>query len=95
MTLSPQARPFLVRGVRLRLDHLTGKALLLRPEQGFELQGSAAEVVALCTATFTIAAIVERLSETHRDVTPAQIAEDVDRLLGDLSRRGLVAFEEP
>jgi len=34
--------------------------------------------------------IVDRLAETHRDVTRDVIAEDVDRLLTDLVRRGLI-----
>ena len=61
-----------------------------RPEQGFELQGSALEVVKLCTATRTVAEIVDHLVGSHRQVERAQIAEDVSRLLGELMGRGLI-----
>lgn len=84
------ARPRLARGVRLRLDRITGKTLLLRPEQGFELQGSALEVVKLCTATLTVAEIVDVLARSHPDVARQQLADDVSRLLGDLMGRGLI-----
>lgn len=84
------SRPRLARGVRLRLDRITGKTLLLRPEQGFELQGSALEIVKLCTAELTVNEIVDRLAAQHGGVARQQIAADVTRLLGDLERRGLV-----
>ena len=84
------SRPRLAPGVRLRRDRITGKLFLLRPEQGFELQGSASEVVKLCTAKLSIAQIVDRLAETYRDVTRARIVEDVARLLAELSGRGLI-----
>jgi pyrroloquinoline quinone biosynthesis protein D len=90
------SRPRLARGVRLRLDRISGKLLLLRPEQGFELQGSASEVVKLCAAKLTIAEIVDRLAETYRDVARDHIAEDVARLLAELARRGLIVVgDEP
>lgn len=84
------SRPRLARGVRLRLDRITGKTLLLRPEQGFELQGSALEIVKLCTAELTVSEIVDRLAAQHDGVAREHIAADVARLIGDLERRGLV-----
>ncbi|MEP6653866.1 MAG: pyrroloquinoline quinone biosynthesis peptide chaperone PqqD [Myxococcales bacterium] len=87
------ARPRLARGVRLRLDRITGKTLLLRPEQGFELQGSSLEVVKLCTATLTVAEIVDHLAGGHPDVDRQQIASDVSRLLGELMGRGLITSD--
>ena len=86
-------RPRLARGVRVRLDRLTGKHLLLRPEQGFELQGSALEIVKLCTGGLTIEGIVERLAAAHVGESRDQIEDDVHRLLGDLSRRGVIEME--
>lgn len=88
------SRPRLARGVRLRLDRISGKLLLLRPEQGFELQGSASEVVKLFASKLTVAEIVDRLAEMYRDVARALIAEDVARLLAQLSRRGLIVVGE-
>jgi pyrroloquinoline quinone biosynthesis protein D len=88
--IATDARPRLARGVRLRLDHVTGKTLLLRPEQGFELQGSALEIVKLCTGALTIDGMIDRLSEAHAEVPRAEIADDVHRLLDDLGRRGVI-----
>jgi pyrroloquinoline quinone biosynthesis protein D len=94
-TVEAARKPRLARGVRLRLDRLTGKTLLLKPERGFELQGSAIEVIQLCTAGLTVGDIVERLSQAHGDVSRDQLADDVSRLLGDLSRRGVIELEPP
>jgi pyrroloquinoline quinone biosynthesis protein D len=89
------ARPRLARGVRLRLDRISGKHLLLRPEQGFELQGSALEIVRLCTAALTVDGIVDNLAAAHEGVPRAQIAGDVLSLLQDLAARGLVEADAP
>lgn len=93
-TISDHARPRLARGVRLRQDRLTGAHLLLRPEQGFELRGSALEIVNLCVGDLTVAAIVARLAETHDSTPRDQIAADVHRLLGQLARRGVIEMEQ-
>lgn len=91
------SRPRLARGVRLRLDRVTGKTLLLRPEQGFELRGSALEVVKLCTGELTVSEVVERLVTTHSagGADRRQITADVARLLADLTARGLITAEAP
>jgi beta-glucosidase-like glycosyl hydrolase len=68
--------------------------LLLRPEQGFELQGSALDIVRLCTGEVTVAAMVDRLAGMHQGIARARIAEDVERLLTALGRRGLVVLED-
>jgi len=88
--LGAGARPRLGRGVRLRLDRLSVKHLLLRPEQGFELQGSALEIVRLCTAALTVDGIVDALAAAHPGTPRAEIAADVARLLAELAARGLI-----
>lgn len=93
--LAAGARPRLARGVRLRLDRITGKHLLLRPEQGFELQGSALEIVRLCTAALTIDGIVDELLAAHPGVARAELSADVFRLLAELAGRGLVEDAAP
>jgi pyrroloquinoline quinone biosynthesis protein D len=87
------ARPRLARGVRLRLDHVSGKHLLLRPERGFELRGSALEVVRLFEAAPTVDGIIDALASGHAGVTRAEIAADVTRLLDELATRGLIEVE--
>ena len=89
-----EARPRLARGVRLRQDRLTGKFLLWRPEKGFELRGSALDVVRLCDGASTVSDIVERLAASHTDAPRAQIAEDVTGLLEQLFALRLIALDE-
>ena len=91
--LSSDACPALARGVRLRLDHISGKTLLLRPEQGFELRGSALDVLRLCDGRRSIAAIVDTLAAAAVGTARAEIEADVQRLLGDLHRRGVIDVE--
>jgi pyrroloquinoline quinone biosynthesis protein D len=94
-TSDADSRPRLARGVRVRLDHVTGAHLLLRPEQGFELRGSALEIVKLCAGDLTVDGIVDRLVEAHNDTPRDQIAADVHRLLVDLAGRGLIEMRQP
>ena len=91
--LSDGARPSLARGVRLRLDRISGKSLLLRPEQGFELQGSALEIIRLCDGRRSVADIVDALAAQATGTPRPEIAADVRRLLSDLHQRGVVALE--
>jgi len=88
-------RPRLAAGVRLRLDHLSGKHLLLRPERGFELKGAALEIVRSFGGTPTVDGIIDHLAASHADVARAQIAADVLRLLEELRTRGLIELDEP
>jgi pyrroloquinoline quinone biosynthesis protein D len=92
--LAAGARPRLARGVRLRQDHITGNTLLLRPERGFELRGSALDIVRLCDATLTVDGIVERLVASHASAPRAEIAADVARLIEELADRGLIEIDE-
>jgi pyrroloquinoline quinone biosynthesis protein D len=91
--LGDGARPALARGVRLRLDRISGKTLLLRPEQGFELRGSALDVVQLCDGRRSVADIVDALAARATGTARAEIADDVRRLLGDLHQRGVVDID--
>ena len=90
--LSDGARPSLARGVRLRLDRISGRSLLLRPEQGFELGGSAVEIVRLCDGQRSVAEIVDTLAARATGTPRTEIAADVHRLLSDLHQRGVVAL---
>jgi pyrroloquinoline quinone biosynthesis protein D len=92
--LSVVARPRLARGVRLRQDRLTGKYLLLRPERGFELRGSALDVVRLCDGATAVEEIIGHLAASHGETPRAQVAADVTRLLNELVERGLIAVDE-
>lgn len=95
LTIDAGARPHLARGVRLRRDRLTGAYLLLRPEQGFELQGSALEIIKLCVGELTVDGIVDRMGAMHDGTPRDQIAADVRRLLVEFVRRGVIGLEQP
>lgn len=82
--------PRLARGVRLRRDRISGKLFLLRPETGFELTGSAGEVMKLCQGQLTVAEIVDRLAESHRDAARHLILEDIAVLLSELAQQGVL-----
>jgi pyrroloquinoline quinone biosynthesis protein D len=92
--ISGEARPRLARGVRLRQDHVSGSYLLLRPERGFELRGSALDVVRQCDGASAVDEIIERLASAHHETPRAQVAGDVTRLLAELVERGLIAVDE-
>ena len=87
------ARPRLAPGVRLRHDRLTGSYLLLRPEKGFELRGSALDIVRLCDGASTVDSIIDQLARNHREAPRPQIATDVARLLDELLERHLIAID--
>ena len=90
------ARPRLARGVRLRRDNIAGKYLLLRPERGFELRGTALEIVRALEAGPTIDGLIQELAARYGSASAAlaaQIAGDVRRLLDELIARGLVELE--
>jgi pyrroloquinoline quinone biosynthesis protein D len=91
--LAGGARPRLRAGVRLRLDRISGKHLLLRPEKGFELQGASLEIVRLFASALTIDGIVDTLAASHVEVSRSLIAEDVFRLLGQLADHGLIELD--
>jgi len=91
--IGSDARPRLARGVRLRQDRLTGTFLLLRPERGFELRGSALDIVRLCDGASTVEGIVDRLAGDHQEATRPQIAADVARLLDELLALHLIAVD--
>jgi coenzyme PQQ biosynthesis protein PqqD len=93
-SIGAEARPRLAGGVRLRQDRLTGKFLLLRPERGFELRGSALDIVRLCDGASTVQSIVDHLVKNHGDAVRPQIAEDVARLLDELLARRLIDIDD-
>lgn len=82
-------RPRLAAKAKLRLDRVSGKTMLLYPEKGLVLNGTAADTVALCTGEHSVAEIVVRLREKYPADSPL-IQREVIALLGSLGERGLV-----
>lgn len=88
--ISAVDRPRLSPKVRLRFDRRTGRYLLLYPEKGLELNGTATEIAGLCTGECTIDDIAQRLARIYVDVSPVEIKRDVHAFLNTLAGRGLL-----
>ncbi|WIX75519.1 pyrroloquinoline quinone biosynthesis protein PqqE [Amycolatopsis carbonis] len=86
MTLDTGSRPGIRPGVRLELDPVRQRRVLLFPEGVLVLNDTAAAVVELCDTRRTVAEIVATLGERYSGVT----AGSVVRALADLETRGLV-----
>lgn len=63
--------------------------MLLYPEKGLVLNGTAADVVQLCTGDRTVGAIIEQLAAKYSK-DAAAIEPDVMKLLAALAERGLL-----
>lgn len=85
--------PRLTPTARLRFDRHSGEHVLVHPERGLVLNARAAELVALCDGTRTVAAIAERLAVRLNPRSATDVLRQVRLFLGDLSTRGLVRVE--
>jgi pyrroloquinoline quinone biosynthesis protein D len=89
--LSPNARPRLVRGVRLTHSEVQGGWVLLAPERVFKADAVTVEILKRCTGEATLDAIVDDLAKAFtapRD----RIHADVVKLLGSLADKRLLEF---
>ena len=91
--LSADARPRLAPKVRLRWDRKDERYMLLYPERGLVLNGTAAQVVKLCTGEHTVAAILARLAEQYADQPAEAIEREVLTFLHAMVDRGLIRTE--
>ena len=80
----------LARKVRLRRDPQSNRMMLLYPERGLELSGSAADIAALCDGR-TAAAIAGELCARYAGVARELVEQDVLAFLRSLAERGLLA----
>lgn len=87
--LTPDSRPRLPRGSKLRFDQARGAWVLLGPERVFNLDEVAASVLQRCTGEATLTGIVAALAAEF-DADPAEVAPDVNELLQDLMDKGMV-----
>src|SRR5712672_1879741 len=65
MTVSPDAKPKLPRGVRLTHNEAQGGWVLLAPERVFKADAIAADIVKRCTGESSFAAIVDDLAQAY------------------------------
>ena len=91
--MNDASRPTLAPKTHLRYDRQRDAFVLLWPERGLVLNRSAGEILEHCRGQETLAGIVKMLSSQYPDAGRQLIEEDVHRLIGDLSHRGLLTLE--
>ena len=89
MSIAPDAKPKLPRGVRLVHNEAQGGWVLLAPERVFKADQIAAEVVKRCTGEETFAAIVDDLAATFK-APRERVLADVTALLRGLADKKLL-----
>jgi pyrroloquinoline quinone biosynthesis protein D len=91
--MNDASRPTLAAKARLRYDRQRDALFLLWPERGLLLNRLASDILKLCQGDESLSGIVNTLSQQYPDTPRHVIEEDVHRLIGDLSRRGLLTLE--
>jgi pyrroloquinoline quinone biosynthesis protein E len=91
--LADSCRPRLAPGVRMQIDRLTGRPLLLFPEAVVELRGSGSAIVPLCDGSRLYREILATLAQRFQ-VPPGVLRCDVTRYLTRLHQRMLVQFDD-
>lgn len=86
--------PSLASHVRVEIDRLTGRPILLGPEVALELSESGAEILGLCDGLRTLSDIVQKLADEY-DADAAEIASDAADFLDRLAAKGYVRVQEP
>ena len=86
--ISDSARPQLAKGVRLQIDSITGKSVLLYPEGILELNETAHDILSRCDGR-SVAEIVQALAEQYEADADA-LAADVRETLADVHQRKLI-----
>ena len=89
MSVAPDARPKLPRGVRLTHNEAQGGWVLLAPERVFKADPIAAEIVKRCTGEATVDAIVDDLAKTF-NAPRERIMVDVSAMLSGLVDKRLM-----
>ncbi len=91
--MNDTSRPTLRPKTRLRYDRQRDAFVLLWPERGLWLNRCAGQILERCRGQETLSSIVAALSGLYPDTRRQRLEEDVRRLIGDLSRRGLLTLE--
>ena len=89
MSVAPDAKPKLPRGVRLTHNEAQGGWVLLAPERVFKADPIAAEIVKRCTGEATVADIVDDLARTF-NAPRERIMTDVSAMLSGLIDKRLM-----
>ncbi len=91
MALSGTSRPKLWKFARVQFDEARQRSVLQYPEGAVLLNDTAAEILALCDGTRTVADIAAALNERYG----SDVLEDVRSYLSQLAARELVRDEAP
>ena len=89
MSVAPDAKPKLPRGVRLTHNEAQGGWVLLAPERVFKADQIAVEIVKRCTGEATVADIVDDLARTF-NAPRERIMTDVSAMLSGLIDKKLL-----
>jgi pyrroloquinoline quinone biosynthesis protein D len=89
LSIAPDARPRLPRGVRLVHNEAQGGWVLLAPERVFKADAIAAEIVKRCTGEATLEAIVDDLAKTF-NAPRERVQADVTAMLRGLADKMLL-----
>jgi pyrroloquinoline quinone biosynthesis protein D len=89
MTIAPDAKPKLPRGVRLTHNEAQGGWVLLAPERVFKAEGPAHEIIKRCTGEATVNEIVDDLAKTF-NAPRERIMTDVSNMLAGLVDKQLI-----
>ena len=89
MTLAATSRPKLWKFARVQFDDARQRSVLQYPEGAVLLNDTAAEILALCDGTRTLAEIATTLEERYG----ADVFDDVQSYLTQLADRELVRDE--
>ena len=89
MTIAPEAKPKLPRGVRLTHNEAQGGWVLLAPERVFKADAIAAEIVKRCTGEATVSEIGDDLTRTF-NAPRERIMTDVTAMLAGLVEKKLM-----
>jgi pyrroloquinoline quinone biosynthesis protein D len=87
--MTPDAVPFLPRGVRMHDDRVRGLKVLLAPERVMKLDATGEAILTELDGETSFGTIVARLAARY-DAPEARIAEDAARFLDGLVARRMV-----
>lgn len=86
-----ERRPILSPGVRLKIDDVSGNAVLLYPEGIFELNETAHAIVKCCDGRTSVAQMTAALAAEY-EISESELQRDVTSCLDDLQRQKLIKF---
>jgi pyrroloquinoline quinone biosynthesis protein D len=89
VSIAPDSRPRLARGVRLRHDEARGEWMLLAPERVVQANLIAVAVLQLCDGQKTFTEVVDALAAQYK-ADRAVIEKDVTTLIADLATKRMV-----